>query len=325
MILAGDIGGTKTVLTLYDNGSDSPLHQQRFASADFASLEEILQRFLEQAPARPQAACFGVAGPVLAGEATITNLPWTMAEPELAALLNTPRVKLLNDLEALALAVPALAEEQLLTLNQGEPTEQAPVGVLAPGTGLGYAFLVWNGQGYQACASEGGHASFAPSTSLQLELLSYMLERYDHVSFERLCSGSQLANIYAFLLKKKNMAEPHWLREEMAAARDTTPLIIEYGLNGLAEICQACLDIFVEILATAIGNMAVTLLPRGGIFLGGGLPPRLARRLQQPDFLEAVNRKGRFSALCASIPLHIIMAPQAALQGAACYAFNMVR
>jgi glucokinase len=321
MILAGDIGGTKTVLALYsteEGVAGGALHETRFESGKYSSLEAIIIEFLRDTGAKPVAASFGVAGPVKDHQyAQITNLPWTINADTIRTSFSLPQVFLLNDLEAIATAVPHLEKENLSTLTRGEVVPGGNIAVVAPGTGLGAAFLVWCGDGYKACASEGGHTSFSPCNLQQMELLKYLQNRYGHVSFERICSGSQLPNIYDFFIEKNSYLEPEWLREELAQADDRTPVIVQNALKHKAEICEATLDMFVQTLGTMIGNMAVSLLPTAGIYLGGGIPPRILKRLQQHDFLSAIADKGRFSALCTSMPLHVILDPRVALRGAA--------
>lgn len=320
MILVGDIGGTKTVLALLpkEQGvADGMLHETRFESGKYSSLEAIIVEFLRETRARPVAASFGVAGPVKEQHAQITNLPWVISAETIRSSFNIPDVYLLNDLESTATAVPHLGKGDLHTLNEGSTTRNGNISVIAPGTGLGTAFLVWTGDGYKACASEGGHTSFSPRNLQEMELLKYLQRRYGHVSFERVCSGSQLPNIYDFFKEHKSYLEPEWLREELAQATDRTPIIVQAALEQKADICEATLDMFVHILGTVVGNMAVALLSTGGIYLGGGIPPRILERLQRPDFLSAITDKGRFSSLVAGMPVHVILDPKAALHGAA--------
>ncbi len=319
MILAGDIGGTKTTLALFERagGESAPLHETRFESGRYGSLESIVREFLDATGARPDAACFGVAGAVANGRAQVTNLPWLIDAEALGQALDISRVRLLNDLEAIATAVPVVRDDALHTLHPGVPVAEANKLVVAPGTGLGAAFLVWTGHEYRACPSEGGHMSFSPRNAQETELLRHMQRRTDHVSFERVCSGSFLPNIYGFLLGQGSYPEPAWLGEALGGADDPTPVIVQAALAERADICVATLDMFVRMLGTFIGNLAVTLLPRGGIYLGGGIPPRILDRLQQPDFHNAITDKGRFSALCTSLPVHVMLDPAIPLRGAA--------
>ncbi len=320
MILVGDIGATKTVLALFskeDGVAGGAIHETRFESNKFSSLEAVIVEFLHETKARPMAASFGVAGPVKDGKAQITNLPWIISAESISSSFDIEDVFLLNDLESIATAIPYLGADQLYTINQGNVAARANIAVIAPGTGLGIAFLVWAGTGYKACASEGGHTAFSPRNPQEVELLKYLQRRYDHVSFERICSGGQLPNIYDFCKEQGSYPEPVWLATALKQAPDRTPVIVQAALELKADICEATLDIFVHTLGTVIGNMAVTLLPKGGIYLGGGIPPRILTRLQQPDFLSAISDKGRFSELSSTMPIHVIMEPRSALHGAA--------
>jgi glucokinase len=320
MILAGDIGGTKTVLGLFYTDRDNAagvLHETRFESAGYSSLEAIIAEFLRHTKATPTAASFGVAGPVRDQRAQITNLPWEISAKAIRSSFGIPEVFLLNDLEAIATAIPYLGQDDFDTLNTGVAVSHGNIAVIAPGTGLGTAFLVWTGRNYKACASEGGHASFSPRTLQEVELLKYLKQRYDHVSFERLCSGSHLPNIYEYFRDRRLFVEPQWLHDELDRADDRTPVIVRAALENKADICEATLDLFVSVLGTVVGNLAVTLLPTGGIYLAGGIPSHIFRRLRQPDFLNAVTEKGRFSELCSNMPIHIIRDPGVALRGAA--------
>jgi glucokinase len=216
--------------------------------------------------------------------------------------------------------VPHLAPEDRCTLSPGIPEADGLIAVIAAGTGLGMAFLVPGPGGYRAFPTEGGHMSFAPRGDVEAELHAFVRDRVGHVSFERICSGIGLPNIYDFLRSSGRYQEPAWLREEFARADDPTPVIVNAALADRAEICTATLDIFVRALAGALGNMSLVLLPMAGVYLGGGIPPRILERLQQPDFLESIRDKGRFRTLLERIPVHVILDPQSALHGAAWHA-----
>jgi glucokinase len=323
MLLAGDIGGTKTSLAIFssEGGPRAPLVEATFPSADYASLEALVREFLSQVDLKVERASFGVAGPVVGGQATVTNLPWVIRETQLEEALNLSPVRLLNDLETIANSVPVLESADLHTLNEGQPAPGGAIAVIAPGTGLGEAFLTWDGSRYRAHASEGGHASFAPMDSLEAELLCYLQRRFDHVSCERVCSGIGLPNIYAFLRDTGYAKEPDWLAEELAAADDLTPLIVNAALDDESpcELCIATLNTFVSILGAEAGNLALKALATGGVYLGGGIPPRILPALEQERFMEAFRRKGRMSDLLARMPVHVILNPKVALLGAACH------
>jgi glucokinase len=328
MLLAGDIGGTKTSLAVYpgEGGPRRPIAEATYVSAQYSGLEAVVREFLEGTDCQVDRACFGVAGPVVAGCATITNLPWVLDEAELRVGLGTPSVRLLNDLTAIACAVPFLADDELHTLNAGESVAGGALAVIAPGTGLGEAFLTWDGSGYRPQPSEGGHASFAPVSPMQVELLRYLFGRFSHVSSERVCSGSGIPNIYAFLRETGQATEPAWLAQRIAGAPDPTPLIVQAGLDESrpSELCLATLETFVTILGAEAGNLALKVLATGGVYLGGGIPPRILWLLERPTFLEAFRGKGRMADLLDRVPVHVILNPGAALFGAACYGFGLI-
>lgn len=321
MLLAGDIGGTKTQLAVFsaDDGWRKPLAEAKFPSGHYSSLEALVQEFLGKHHFQIERASFGVAGPVVGGRATITNLPWVLEENHLKHALNIPFVSLLNDLESIAYGVPYLEDHDLHTLNAGHAVKGGAIAVVAPGTGLGEAFLTWEGARYHPHTSEGGHADFAPVDELQLELLRYLQLRYKHVSFERVCSGKGLPNIYNFLKEGGYKPEPSWLTEQLAGAKDPTPVIVENALDPerACDICIATLELFVSILGAEAGNMALKVLATGGVYLGGGIPPRILPFLSEGRFLQAFLRKGRLSDVLIPTPVYVILNPQVALFGAA--------
>jgi len=322
ILLAGDIGGTKTNLAVFTTqaGPRAPLAEATFPSADYPTLEALVREFLSQVDLPVERASFGVAGPVVGGQATITNLPWVMEETQLEEALNLSPVRLLNDLEAIANGVPFLEPVDLHTLNEVQPAAGGAMAIIAPGTGLGEAFLTWDGSRYRSQPSEGGHTDFAPTTPLEVDLLRRLLDRFDHVSYERVCSGLGLPNIYAFLKDSRYADEPAWLAERLAAAEDPTPVIATAALDGErpCELCVATLDTFVSILAAEAGNLALKVLATGGVYLGGGIPPRILPALEHGRFMESFQRKGRMSKLLARVPVHVILNPKVALLGAAC-------
>lgn len=324
LFLAGDIGGTKTALAIFstETGPRRPLARATFPSADYASLEAIVQAFMVGQADKIAWASIDVAGPVIEGRVQVTNLPWVVDSHSLSQVLGAP-VNLLNDLESVALAIPYLELADLATLNAVQPELHKPIAVVAPGTGLGEAILVWNGTRYQPLASEGGHTDFGPTNQAQLELLTYLLPRFGHVSYERVCAGIGLPNIYAYLRDSGRFAEPDWLREQLTLARDATPIIVQAALEGKAQICAETLEMFVSILGSEAGNLAIKVLATGGVYLGGGIPPRILPKLKGPTFMQAFTHKGRFSDLLSRIPVHVILHPQAALLGAACYGLTL--
>jgi glucokinase len=328
MLLVGDIGGTKTSLAIYREQGElrSPRAEATYPSAQYLGLEVLVRDFLSGMHCEVDGACFGVAGPVVEGRATITNLPWVLNEWELQTRMGIPSVRLLNDLTAIACAVPFLSVAELHPLNAGDPAPRGALAVIAPGTGLGEAFLTWEGSRYRPQSSEGGHASFAPVSPGQVELLRYLFGRFAHVSSERVCSGSGIPNIYAFLRDSGQASEPAWLAARIAAAPDPTPLIVQAALDESrpSELCVATLETFVTILGAEAGNLALKVLATGGVYLGGGIPPRLLRLLANPAFLDAFRGKGRMADLLDRVPIYVILNPKAALLGAACFGFGLI-
>lgn len=322
-LLAGDIGGTKIVLALYSQDGVSPvaIKKSRFASQDYASLAEVVAQFLGNSADTVERASFGIAGPVVNGVARATNLAWVVDAGELSAQIQAP-VRLLNDLAAIAHAIPFLPLSDQEVLNVGKPVFQGALAVVAPGTGLGEAFLTSSGSRYHVHASEGGHSSFSPTNMLQMELLQFLQERFDHVSFERVCSGNGIPNLYAFLKETKKYSEPNWLAEALNQTTDPTPLIVEVGVEKRAEICIAALDLFAQILANEAGNMALKTLADGGVYLAGGMPGRILPFLRKAQFLHAFTQKGRFAEMLQNIPVHVVLNPESALFGAACHGFE---
>lgn len=321
MLLAGDIGGTKTVLALFSTTESvdtlHPLHLQTYPSGRFTSLEAIIAQFLQDKNVEIDAATFGVAGPVVNGRSQITNLPWMIDAASIGQTFAIKKVALLNDLESIANAVPHLQANDLATINHGKPEPGGAIAVIAPGTGLGEAFLIWDGQRYQAQPSEGGHASFAPTNADQRALQAFLEQKFNHISFERVCSGSGIPNLYNFWRQDGRFPEPDWLREQINQAEDPTPVIVEAGLAKTADICTATVEMFVDILAGEASNMALKVLSTGGVYLGGGIPPRLLNLLQTDRFLSEYGDKGRFSNLLLGMPVQVICNPQTALLGAA--------
>jgi glucokinase len=323
ILLAGDIGGTNTRLGIFskEKGVRSPLAAADFRSEQFPDFTTIVQDFLKGADIRPDAACFGVAGPVMKGAAKITNLPWVIDEKKLGKALNLPFVRLLNDLEAIAYAVPLLESSDLHTLNKGNPISEGSAAVIAPGTGLGEAFLTWDGTRYRGHPSEGGHVDFAPSDELERELLIYLQEKLGHVSYEIVCSGPGILNIYCFLREKCYAEEPPWLSSRVAGQNDPVPVIIECALDNVhrCDLCVMTLNLFVSILGAEAGNLALKVMATNGVYLGGGIPRRILPFLENGRFMKSFRYKGRMSDLVLQIPVFVILNPRMALLGAAGY------
>lgn len=328
MLLAGDIGGTKTRLAVFSSIAElrTPLLEKTFPSAHYSSLEALVQEFLAQGNVPSiQQASFGVAGPILDGTAKITNLPWTMNEENLQHALHIPSVHLLNDLDAMAHAVPLLQAADLRTLNEGQPERHGTLAVIAPGTGLGEAFLLWDGTTYQSHPSEGGHTDFAPTDPMQVELLGYLLKQFEHVSYEQVISGRGIPHIYNFLKQTGTYREPPTLTEQLATADDSAPIIVQAALSREenCELCVTTLKLFAAVLGAETGNLVLKVLATGGVYIGGGIPPRILSYLDSGDFMRAFHNKGRFSEMLSHIPVHVILNPDVALIGAAAHGFGL--
>ena len=343
MILAGDIGGTKTNLALYDWKTErvEPEREESYASADYASLEEILEEFLnpppepsdkkddeaQDAPAGQEplildAACFGIAGPVIENTSKTTNLPWVVDGSALSKRFTISHVRLLNDLEATAYGMLVLRPDEADVLNAGTPPKtKGAMALIAAGTGLGEAMLFWDGKTYKPMPSEGGHSSFAPTSDLEIDLLRYLRTQHTHVSYERVLSGMGLHAIYEFLRDtKKN--EPTWLAEKIKVG-DPAAIIAEAGLKKQAEIAVQTLDMFATIYGAEAGNLALKAMALDAVYVGGGIAPRLLAKLKDGMFMKAFADKGRYKKLLAGIPVRVITNPKAALLGAASVAAQL--
>jgi glucokinase len=322
MLLAGDIGGTKTDLAIFsvEGGPHSPLTQTQVHSADYPSLQALVMEFLKEAKTPVERACFDVAGPVIDGRVKTTNLPWVMDEASLAKDLNLKSVHLMNDLEAVARAVPILRPMDVTTLNVGQPVSKGAVAVIAPGTGLGESFLAWDGSRYVSHSSEGGHTEFAPTIDRQIGLLKYMRKLFDHVSVEHVCSGIGIPYIYEYLRDIEQIPENPETAQLISAATDRTAAITNaaFDEHHPCELCRATVDTFVSILASEAANMALKVMATGGIYLAGGIPLHIPRAAEELRFMDSFVRKGRFTQLMERIPVHVIL-NRAALVGSAAY------
>ena len=325
MILAGDIGGTKTVLALFETDGEAlkPVRDATFPSREHATFEEILATFLEgSSGAKPEAACFGVAGAVMDGRVQTTNLPWTLEEEALASSIGARKATLLNDLEAAAYGTLYLSLEEKHVLNPGTSRrKRGNIAVIAAGTGLGEAILFYDGQGYQPIASEGGHADFAPQSDVELGLYRYLRQKFGgHVSYERVLSGPGFFNIYSFFRDSGHAPEPDWLAERLKTG-DASAVVSEVGLAGKDENCLATLDLFATIYGAEAGNLALKALAVGGVFIAGGIAPKILPALTRNDaFLKGFFAKGRFTQLMKNLHVSIALNPRAPLIGAAHYA-----
>jgi glucokinase len=322
LILAGDIGGTKTNLALFDAQSETPYASRArasYASAKYSSLEAILAEFLgDQRPVQIDVACLAIAGPVVRDEVRATNLAWTVERASLTRALDTSRVYLINDLEATAYGIETLPPESLLTLNEGENALPGHRALIAAGTGLGMAGIFWDGARYHPMPSEGGHAEFAPRGETQIALLEYLRRKFgEHVSTERVLSGRGLVNIYEFLRDERGEEEPAWLAREMEEDGDAAAMISAAALARKSQLAARALDIFVEIYGAAAGNLALLLKPVGGLYVGGGIAPKILDKLRDGTFMRAFSDMGRMSALANSFPVRVILDDKTALYGAA--------
>lgn len=318
MILAGDIGGTNTRLAAFEsaNGQPHAVVSGVFRSREHASLDEIVGQFVATHHLSISGACFGVAGPVRNGRSTVTNLPWVIDARQLAGELGLPTVELLNDLEANAYGIAALTPDDLATLNDGVPGATGNIAVIAAGTGLGIAGLFWDGSQHHVFASEGGHADFSPRDELELDLLRYLLDRWPHVSSERVLSGPGLYNLYGFLRDTGRGEEPPWLAERLRT-EDPSAVIASAALDGTSGLCQLTLERFAAVYGAAAGNVALTVLATGGVYLGGGIAPKIITALRGPTFLRAFTEKGRLAPLLSTVPIHVILNDRCVLLGAA--------
>lgn len=328
MILAGDVGGTKTVVALYEltDAGIREIRAREFASQKYPSLEAILSEFLDLGVTLPQVACFGVAGPIVDGKVQITNLPWRLDERTLAAFTQGRRAKLLNDLEATAYGMLFLRDEELAVLLEGQnPRREGNVAVIAAGTGLGEAFLYWDGKRYHPVASEGGHTSFSPQSEEEIDLLRYLRQRTPgHVSWERLLSGPGFHDIYSFLRDTGRELEPDWLRDQMDAAESaghsSNEHITAAGLAHSCPLAERTLDLFVRLYGAEAGNLALKCLAMGGVYIGGGIAPKILPALRGGAFQRSFVQKGRFADLLASLTVRVSLNPRTGLLGAAHFA-----
>lgn len=309
MILAGDIGGTKVNLALYDGKTRAV--EKRYESRSFSGIEEILDDFLTGNVTKLDRACFGVAGQVIEGNCSLTNLSWQIETKLLRKHLGIDAVWLINDLAATAYAIPFLGPEAFAIIQTGTPVSEARVSVVSAGTGLGQAFLVPDKNGkYTIMDSEGGHCDFAPRNELESELLFFLQKKYSRVSIERVLSGPGLLDIYKFFITKH--AEPE--------AVDFPATIVERAVAKTCPVCEETVELFVSLYGALAGNLALQYLSKGGVYLGGGIAPKIVPLLQEGGFMQAFLAKGRFEEYLSEIPVKVVMDESAPLLGAAEYA-----
>jgi len=317
LVLAGDIGGTSTRLAYFDTacGKWEPLVEGRFPSREAGSLEEIVARFVAEHGLAAERACFGIAGPVRHGRVRTPNLPWSVDAAELARTLGFPEVHLINDLEANAYGIDLLTPDDLAVLNPGTPDPIGTIAVVSAGTGLGEALAYWDGAAHRPLPSEGGHADFAPRNDLEAELLIYLRAEHGRVSTERVVSGPGLRNIYRFLRDGRRLPESPAVVEEMGRG-DPSAAITRAALAGDCPLCGQVLDLFVSLYGAEAGNVALRYLATGGVYLGGGIAPKIIERLKGPGFMLAFTAKGRLSPMLETIPVRVILNERTALLGA---------
>jgi glucokinase len=329
MILAGDVGGTKIHLALYDfdSGRLHPIRDQKFPAHEFASLDEAVNKFLTGDPGTKAtnradilAACFGCPGPVKDGRLKLTNLPWILDVRDLSKSLSIKHVFLINDLEANGYGIPELAPDKIFNLHAGDPNAAGHRGLIAAGTGLGEALLIWDGKQHRPIPSEGGHCDFAARSNREIALLEYLRSTLKgRVSWERVVSGIGIKNVYTFLRDVEKINEPPWLRNRMLT-EDPNAVIGQCAEDGSSSLCFETMKIFTAAYGAESGNIALKVLAMGGVYLGGGIAPKILRTLENGAFIQAFLDKGRLSPLLQSIPVRVILDDTCALLGAAAFA-----
>ncbi len=325
VVLAGDIGGTNSRLGLFsaEGGGPRLLRGKTFPSQQFDSLEKIVEDFLEDSE-EIGAACLGVAGPVIKGAVKATNLPWLVETRSLQKVLGQKKVVLINDLVAVAHGIQGLKERDCETLNPGRK-QQGNAALIAAGTGLGMAVLFWDGKQHVPSSSEGGHVEFGPRNEMEMGLLQYLLRHYGHVSYERILSGPGLFHIYQFLRDvRRSSREPSWLSKRLSL-EDPPKVVTEVGLSGRSRLCERALDMFISIYGAAAGNLVLHSMAVGGVYLGGGIAPKILPRLKSPAFVKAFKDKGRLSRILEDVPVRVILNERTAILGAARYAGLLMR
>jgi glucokinase len=317
MILAGDIGGTNARLAYFQpvKGQLHLISERTFPSREYNEFGEIVCEFLENASPRPEIACFGIAGPVHNGRVEVSNLPWVIEQSQLAKQIQLPATLLINDLEANAWSIGALSAQDLITLNRVVPSNGNQA-VIAPGTGLGEAGLFWNGTRHEVFACEGGHADFAPQGDLQIELLRFLAGKFGHVSYERVLSGPGLVNVYEFLREKDSTREPEGFAAHLSRT-DAAAVISRAAMDGSNPLAAQALELWVSVYGAEAGNLALKTMAVGGVFLGGGISPKILPKLTGSAFMNAFLDKGRLRPLLEGVTVQVITNDKAGLLGAA--------
>ncbi|MBP1653603.1 MAG: glucokinase [Bacteroidetes bacterium] len=321
VILSGDVGGTKTHLAVYAARGDEliPVFERTYRSRDFNGLPAVLKAMLDERPTEVTAATFGIAGPIVEHRSKLTNLGWEVDGREVADCLKLKHVGLLNDLEAMAYGTLRLRENERVVLQKGKRQERRTIAVIAAGTGLGEAGLLWDGRRYLAIPTEGGHTDFGPRNELEIELLRFLLGRHKRVSYERIVCGQGLKNTYDFFRQRSGVPEPEWLAAELAGG-DPAAAISRAGSSGKDVVCKEALDLFVSLYGAEAGNLALKLCSTGGVFVGGGIAPKLLPLIQGGAFMHSFVFKGRYQPLLEQMPVEVILNEKAALIGAAHFA-----
>jgi glucokinase len=321
-ILAADIGGTKTNVALYEAGSDGPkaVREQRYVSADYSSLTDIIHSFT--GGTLPDRIAAAVAGPVIDGKSKLTNLPWVLDSAAMSRDMKVP-VCFINDLEATAYGLAGLKDDERSALATGDPKAKGNLAILAPGTGLGEAGLFWDGQHYHPFATEGGHSDFAPRTAVDVEIFYYLQKQFGHVSWERVVSGMGIKNIFHFLTESRKEQIPEWLAERFPD-NDAAAVISQAALRHEDLVCVETMDLFVRYMATEAASLVLKLMATGGLYLAGGIPPKILPLLQSESWRKNFDNNGRMHDLSDRVPVYVVLNDKMALQGAAYYgAFNM--
>jgi glucokinase len=323
LILAADIGGTNARLAAIDftDGRMRIVHNGRYASADFPSLESVVAAFALDSGMVFERACIGVACPITDGVCDVPNLPWTIGVRSMAAATAIPRVSLINDFEALGYSIAHLRADDVVTLQAGEPTTHGPIALIGAGTGLGQAFLLWNGDHYRVHASEGGHSTLAAQTEAEWGFVRAAARLHGHVSYERVLSGPGLAAVYRHLADIRGIGADDAVFQEVA--RDGPTAVTRHAMAGTDQVCTEALDLLVAVYGAQAGNLALTVIATGGVYIGGGIAARIVDKLRADTFLGAFRRKGRLSDLLERIPIHVIINTDAGLIGAAAVAARL--
>ncbi len=323
LILAGDIGGTKTLLQIskFDNGSKTIVHEHRYVSADYSDLTDMVSEFLteviqDKGTVALHSACFGIAGPVTGRLGWVTNLGWELDADKMQSTLGIPKVRLINDFAAVGYGLEALDDDDIVELQAGKPAKQAPCALIGAGTGLGQGILVWQDDHYEVMSSEGGHCDFAPVDEQQIALLSYLIERFGHVSYERVCCGRGLVNIYEFLRDQNPAAESDAMKEAMTTG-DPAAAVSIAGLEGSDEIASQAMHLFAKIYGQQAGNLALTCMSAGGVYIAGGIAPKIIDKLKDGTLTTSFNAKGRMVKLTEVMPVRVVMNANVGLMGAA--------